>query len=83
MLGQLTMFALNSTMLAWEAQEVVSLRIAKLARGGPNASQETQLMITEKVFAFGEAALSAATGASAESILRYRDKVTANLLRLS
>jgi hypothetical protein len=84
MLGQLTKFTFNSTMLAWEAQEVVSLRLAKLARGGPDASQETQLMITEKVIAFGEAAMSAATGGSADTILSaYRGKVSANLRRLS
>jgi hypothetical protein len=84
MFGPLAQFALNSTMLAWEAQEVVSLRIAKLARGGPDASNETHLMITEKLIALGEAALSAATGGSADSILSaYRDKVSANLHRLS
>jgi ABC-type phosphate transport system permease subunit len=77
-------FSLNSTMLAWEAQEVMSLRIAKLARGGPDASEETHLMIMEKVSAFGEAAISVATGGSAESILSaYRDKVSANRHRLS
>ena len=84
MLASLTSFAVNSTLLALEAQEVVSLRLAKLMWGGSDAFHESHLMITEKVNAFGEAAISAATGESANSIvLDYRDKVSANLRRLS
>ena len=84
MLMKIADFAFNSTMLAWESQEVISLRIAKLARGGPAAFHETHLMVAEKLTAFGEAAVSAATGASADSILSaYRHKVAANLHRLS
>ncbi len=84
MLAQFAIFAVNSTLLAWESQEVVSLRMAKLASGGPGAFQETHLMISEKVMAFGEAALSVAIGRSPDSIVSaYRDKVSANLRRLS
>ena len=84
MLASLAKLAVNSTMLAWETQEVVSLRLAKLAGGGPDAFEESHLMIAEKVIAFGEAAMSAASGRSADSIVSdNRDKVSANLRRLS
>jgi hypothetical protein len=84
MLNQIAKMAHNSAMLAWEAQEVICLRIAKLALGGPAASDEATLMMSEKVMAFFEAATTAATGGSADSILlAYRDKVSANLTRLS
>jgi hypothetical protein len=84
MLTQLTKLAVNSTMLALETQEVVYLRIAKLASGGPGAFHESHLMITEKVIALGEAAMSTASGRSPDSIVSaYRDKVSANLRRLS
>jgi hypothetical protein len=44
-------------MLAAEAQHVINLRLAALARGGPTADQETRLMVTEKM----KAALDAAS----------------------
>jgi hypothetical protein len=40
-------------MLAAEAQRVINLRLAALARGGPAAELETRLMVTEKMKAFG------------------------------
>ena len=36
-------------MLAAEAQHVINLRLAALARGGPAADLETRLMVTEKM----------------------------------
>ena len=40
---------LASTMLAFEACEVIQLRLAKLATGGDDADDEAQLMVHEKV----------------------------------
>jgi hypothetical protein len=84
MFAQLTNDFVNSSMLVLEAQEVMSLRIAKLLGGGPDVLQESNLMVTEKVIAFSEATMAAAVGQSADSIVSaYRDKASANLLRLS
>jgi len=46
--------------LAIEAQSVVALRVARLARGGKRGSAEAQRMIVEKVEALGEANAAAA-----------------------
>lgn len=83
--------AVQGTMLAWEAQQVVALRLAKLAQGGPDASQEALLMVTEKLQALQEggalamkAALKGDKNLNAPEILRlYRKKVRANCRRLS
>ena len=72
------------TMLAWEAQSVVALRLAKLARGGKAASRESQLMVAEKVKAAAETMYDVAKGGDARSIVRrYRRKVNANRKRLT
>ena len=84
MFNQFAQMAFNSAMLAWESQEVICLRVTKMAVGGAAASDEANLMLSEKVSAFFEAATTAATGGSADSILlAYREKVGANRLRLS
>jgi hypothetical protein len=82
---------LEAASFSMDVQRVVSLRIMRLASGGPLAATEAQRMISEKVSAFGEAqvaiALALATGggfyaATAEAYAPYRRCVRANRLRL-
>jgi hypothetical protein len=58
---------LNAAFLGMETQRVVGLRLMKLAAGGAAAQTEAQLMVTEKVAAFAEAATTLATGGPALS----------------
>jgi hypothetical protein len=75
---------LHAAFLGMETQRVVGLRLMKLAAGGTAAQAEAQLMVTEKVAAFAEAAVTLATGGSAGTVLRrYRTHVQANERRLS
>jgi hypothetical protein len=77
-------FAFDSALLCAEAQEVMALRLMKLASGGAHAQSEVQRMVAEKGFAFVEAAGSLAAGASMERVMRrYRSIVRANKRRLS
>ncbi|AWN48454.1 hypothetical protein DK419_20570 [Methylobacterium terrae] len=74
----------DTVRLGLEAQTVVALRLAKLSLGGAAAQIEAQRMVTEKVEAAAEAAMTLATGGTAERVVRdYRRKVRANALRLS
>ena len=67
-----------------EAQHVMALRLAKLAKGGPAAEREAHKMVTEKIAAHTEAALALAAGGSPASIVRrYRSIVRANNRRLA
>ena len=71
-------------MLAAEAQHVINLRLAALARGGPAADQETRLMVTEKMKAALDAAGMLARGASTRSVISfYRSRVRVNVRRLT
>ena len=75
---------MNAAFLGLETQRVVGLRLMKLAAGGTAAQTEAQLMVTEKMAAFAEAAVTLATGGSAHKVLRrYRTHVRANERRLS
>ncbi len=75
---------LNTAFLGLETQRVVGLRLMKLAAGGTAAQTDAQLMVTEKMAAFAEAAVTLATGGSAHKVLRrYRTHVRANERRLS
>jgi hypothetical protein len=74
-----------------DVQQVMALRIMRLASGGPDAATEAQQMISEKLAAFGEAQaalLSAlATGSSLDTAAEmayapYRRAVRANSRRL-
>jgi hypothetical protein len=77
-------FAADSARLYQETQEVMGLRMMKLALGGPAGQLEAQRMIAEKGFAFAEAAGSLAAGGSMERVVRrYRSHVRANKRRLS
>jgi hypothetical protein len=74
----------NLIMLAAESQQVISLRLMKLAKGGPKAKTEATLMVAEKVAAAGIAAGSLMRGRSTDSVVQgYRKKVKANVRRLS
>jgi hypothetical protein len=83
MFAPLMKLAIDSTLLSLEAHTVVGMRLSQIAigRGTP---AETQLIVTEKVFAFMEAATTVATGGSAHMVVRdYRRHVRANAKRLS
>jgi hypothetical protein len=58
-------------MLAAEAQHVINLRLAALARGGPAADLETRLMVTEKMKAALDATNMLARGASTRSVISF------------
>ncbi|AWB21591.1 hypothetical protein DA075_12240 [Methylobacterium currus] len=74
----------DTVRLGLEAQTVVALRLAKLSLGGAAAQAEAQRMVTEKLEAAAEAAMTLATGGTAERVVRdYRRKVRANARRLS
>lgn len=74
----------DMTMAGMEAQRVIALRILKLAAGGPAASKEAHKMISEKIAASVEAAVTLASGGSADSVVRrYRSIIRANGRRLS
>lgn len=81
----------DAAMLAFEAQEVIGLRLWKLAQGGTAASTEAQQMVQEKICAVAKAT-SMMTAASmqgrpdrgAEDVVNMlRQKVRANRTRLS
>ena len=75
---------LAGAMLAFEACEVISLRLAKLAVAGEDSDREAKLMVKEKVDAMFEATASLIAGASTADIIgRYREHVAANARRLS
>lgn len=75
--------ATSTALLGWESQEVIARRLLKIARGDAAAQAEAQLMVSEKMLAFSEAAMKASTGASSHAIVRdYRKKVRANRARL-
>ena len=75
---------LAGTMLAFEACEVIRLRLTKFASADDDADDEARLMVSEKIDAMFEAGASLMTGATAASIIgRYREHVAANAKRLS
>lgn len=81
---------MQSAWLAMEAQQVIALRLMKLAVGGSAAAQEAHLMVAEKVDAAARAAgmvvAAMACGAfdgGAEAVTRMlRQEVQANWKRL-
>jgi hypothetical protein len=74
-----------------EAQQVIGLRIAKIARGGRAATAETRRMLSEKAAAALEAQLLAAAALfagraasiPARTLALYRRKMRANRRRPS
>ena len=82
--------AMQGAWLAMEAQQVIALRIMKLARGGPEAAREAERMVSEKVDAARKAAgmmaaartRGAADGGPAKVVQMLRRRVRANRKRL-
>ena len=76
--------AAESVQLGLEAQQVIGLRLMKIAGGGSAAQTEAARMITEKVTAAAEALQIWSTGGSSRRIVRrYRARVEANKRRLT
>ena len=71
--------------LAFEANNVIALRMMKLMLGSKRAARrEARLMVSEKIDAAYKASRSLIGGASAEQIIgQYRKRVAANAKRLS
>jgi hypothetical protein len=71
-------------MLGLESQQVIGLRMLKLALGGPAAQAETSRMWQEKFVAAAHAGERLMKGdSSGKLIAGYRRKVRANARRLS
>ena len=70
-------------MLAVECSNVIDIRLRKIASGGVNATEEAQLMVSEKVNAAMEAGTMLLKGKGGEVIDFYRTHVAANVARLS
>ena len=82
MIPPLMNLTLETALLAMEAQTVIGIRLSQVAMGRSTAA-ETQLMVTEKMLAFVEAAVTMATGGSAHTVVSgYRKHVRANVKRL-
>lgn len=74
--------AVDTTLLAMEAQMVIAARLTEIATGRGTVA-EAQLMVTEKWLAFAEAAATMATGGSAHTVVKdYRRHVRKNVRRL-
>lgn len=70
--------------LGFEAQQVIGLRLLRLAGGGAAAEAEVTRMVAEKAHAFAEATMTLATGGTPERALRrLRSHVRANQRRLT
>ena len=74
-----------------DVQRVMTLRLMRLASGGPGAATEAQQMISEKLAAFGESQMALMTAfaagssldtAAAKAYAPYRRAVRANSRRL-
>ena len=82
--------AFQSAMLAIEAQQVIALRLAKMAVGGPDVHHEARLMVAEKLETAakgGQMMMTAALGGkhdlgTGQVVQLYRRKVRANRRRL-
>jgi hypothetical protein len=72
-----------ATLLAFEAGNVIRLRMMRIAWGGGDALAEMHLMMTEKIGATVEALNSLMCGGTPMSVIeRYREHVAANAWRL-
>lgn len=83
--------ALQGMWLALEAQQVIALRLMKIAQGGPAAANEAHRMVAEKLDAAAVAASLATAAATrgggdggTDAVLRMlRRRVRANRKRLT
>jgi hypothetical protein len=75
--------ATDMTLLLLESQTIIGIRFTRLSLGGPAAMAEAEGMVSEKIFALGEAVATLATGGSPHDVVRgYRRHVQANVDRL-
>ena len=74
---------MSALMLAVESNNVVRLRLWKLAGGGSDAFTEASLMVHEKIAAALEAQAAIWSGGSTSSVMSYRERVAANAKRLT
>lgn len=89
--ASITRMAMQNAMLTMEAQQVIALRLTKMAMGGPGVDREARLMVSEKMETMAEsgrvmtmAALGGTHDMGAEKVMKlYRSKVRANRKRLS
>jgi hypothetical protein len=71
-------------MLAIESQDVIGLRLKKIAYGEVSVYNEVFLMVSEKIDAAVEAGTTLMAGGSAAAVVaRYREHVASNAGRLS
>lgn len=84
--------AFRASLLAFEAQQVMLMRLMRLAAGGTKSQAEATRMFSEKVATFAEAQMKCglamargrSQGAVADKALRtYSKRVRANRRRLS
>ena len=74
----------SATILAFDSARVIALRLSKMAGGGLDALDETQLMVSEKTRAGVEAMEMLIRGGTTAAVLnRYHEHVAANIGRLS
>jgi hypothetical protein len=92
MLNPWISFSLKAWQLGLEAQNVIALRMLRLATGGARADAEATRMVTEKIVAAGEAQVAAATTVilgrkghvvAGKALGAYGKRVRANKRRLS
>jgi hypothetical protein len=77
-------FMRDSAEIGFRAQQVVALRLMKIAAGGAAANAEAARMVTEKLAAATEAAMILASGGSPQRVIgRTKRRVRANAQRLS
>jgi hypothetical protein len=76
--------AVDATLLAFEAQRVMALRMARMASGGARAQAEAQRMVSEKILAAMRTwPLIWLHGSPSKALGHYRSRVRANERRLS
>jgi hypothetical protein len=84
--------SLQTAWLGWEAQNVIALRLIRMAAQSPGNQTEARRMVTEKVAALAEAQAAAATavikGGKNHRIAKklfgvYQKRVRANRRRLT
>jgi hypothetical protein len=83
--------SVQATQLAWEAQNVVALRLMRMAAGGQRGHSEAKRMVTEKIVAAVEAqaagAAAAGAGGNGHRVTKkvmgvYKKRVRGNARRL-
>jgi hypothetical protein len=76
--------SIDALRLGVEMQQVIGLRLLKVAAGGAAAEAEIGRMVMEKAAAFAEAGTTLASGGTPKRVLRrFRTHVRANQRRLS